>query len=169
MTTWPLPYCTRADAQALPWKMILVRSRGATAVLASAPARAPDSRELSTCLWSLYNRAPGYRLRNQSGQGLTEAGGDAHWRTRTQSCTKPLVLVCMHGAQSSALVFSITILCFSVDLGLTDLAGLGGQQAPGSSNKLSALAWAHRHMASQLLAGPGGLNSGLQTLQTCLY
>lgn len=153
MTTWPLPYCTRADAQALPWKMILVRSRGATAVLASAPARAPDSRELSTCLWSLYNRAPGHRLRNQSSQGLTEArGDDAHWRTRTQRCTNPLVFVGMHGGQSSALF------CFSVDLGLTDSAGLGGQEALGSSSKLSVLARAHRHLASQLLGGPGGLN-----------
>lgn len=145
--------------------MILVRSRGATAVLASAPARAPDSRELSTCLWSLYNRAPGHRLRNQSSQGLTEArGDDAHWRTRTQSwCTNPLVFVGTRGGQSSALF------CFSVDLELTDSAGLGGQEAPGSSSKLSVLARAHRHLASQILAGPGGLNSGPPTLQTCLY
>lgn len=38
----------------LPWKMILVRSRGATAVLARAPASAPDNRELRTCRWSLW-------------------------------------------------------------------------------------------------------------------
>lgn len=69
----PPPHCTRAGARFLPWKMILVRSRGATAVLASAPARAPDSRELSTCLWSLCNRTPG--------QGCEEAGGAAHQRS----------------------------------------------------------------------------------------
>ena len=32
----------------MPWKMILVRSNGATAVLATAPAKAPEKSELRT-------------------------------------------------------------------------------------------------------------------------